>query len=140
MKLLIPTKFMIVPTPLHLQQHSPCTKYYSDISCEVLKVFWPGTQSCWVSCPMPNGENEFGRMIFIQGYLNTQKSLPLSPTSAVLVYILASGGFSGYLGTSYSPTRVGKEYKNLWQTLADVIFPCLNFPSSFLMGSTHFEY
>ena len=27
-------------------------------------------------------------------------------------------------------SRVGKEYKNLWQTLADMIFPCLNFPSS----------
>ena len=26
--------------------------------------------------------------------------------------------------------RVGKDYKNLWQTLADMIFPCLNFPSS----------
>ena len=24
-----------------------------------------------------------------------------------------------------------KEYKNLWQTLADMIFPCLNFPASF---------
>ena len=63
LKLLIPTKFMIVPTPLHLQQHSPCTKYYSDISCEVLKVFWPGTQSCGVLCPMLNGEDESGHMI-----------------------------------------------------------------------------
>ena len=58
LKILIPTKFMIVPTPLHLQQHSLCAKYYSDISCEVLKVFWPGTQSCGVLCPMLNEENE----------------------------------------------------------------------------------
>ena len=28
------------------------------------------------------------------------------------------------------PPRVYIEYKNLWQTLADMIFPCLNFPSS----------
>ena len=34
-------------------------------------------------------------------------------------------------------TRVGKEYKNLWQTLVDMIFPCLNFPSSFLMGKSN---
>ena len=34
-------------------------------------------------------------------------------------------------------TRVGIEYKNLWQTLVDMIFPCLNFPSSFLMGKSN---
>ena len=33
--------------------------------------------------------------------------------------------------------RVGIEYKNLWQTLVDMIFPCLNFPSSFLMGKSN---
>jgi hypothetical protein len=34
-------------------------------------------------------------------------------------------------------TRVGKEYKNLWQTLVDMIFPCLNFPFSFLNGKSN---
>ena len=34
-------------------------------------------------------------------------------------------------------TRVGIEYKNLWQTLVDMIFPCLNFPSCFLNGNSN---
>ena len=38
---------------------------------------------------------------------------------------------------NYVAPRVGKEYKNLCQTLADMIFPCLNFPCSFLMGRSN---
>jgi hypothetical protein len=33
--------------------------------------------------------------------------------------------------------RVGIEYKNLWQTFVDIIFPSLNFPSSILMGKSN---
>ena len=35
--------------------------------------------------------------------------------------------------------RLGIEYKNLWQTLVDMIFPCLKFPSSFLNGKSNWS-
>ena len=41
------------------------------------------------------------------------------------------------LQSEYWIPRVGIEYKNLWQTLVDMIFPCLNFPSSFLVGKSN---
>ena len=39
---------------------------------------------------------------------------------------------------NFSCSRVGIEYKNLWQTLVHMIFPCLkHFPSSFLNGKSN---
>ena len=62
---------------------------------------------------------QYSRKFPIEKWLTTK---PKGPSFAKLLSFFC-----------FSFSRVYKEYKNLWQTLADMIFPCLNFPSSFLV-------